>query len=574
MSIIPHSPALFLAFYAQILLQASAEGLYANLLARCGNCLLVRLDEAVDFTPIESACAAFHHQSGPGRPANYTISCLVRAMLVGFLYDLSLRQLEQRLYSDLLVRWFVGLDLYEPAPDHATLERFEQWVIEHQPNTFFDLLNQQIRTHFPQESRSTQIGDTYAMRGNVADESLCRRIRHVCQTLLTEMAAALPGVSKQCLEGFEQAELFGVQPEKIEGTLSSEQRKQRLSRIALAADELHRRVERMMSDYSSRQYPQVRQCLGSLGKVLNDEIHFNLDEAGQPAAAAELPANEKGTFRLIGAADPQATLRVHGEDREADVCLGYNIQVAVSMGNFIHETRAYTGAAPDQSGVANLVADQIERQGTCPPKLIYDKAGGSGKVRAQVAKVSEGQCAISAYLPDYDKRNARYGPYDFVLSEDERSLTCPGGQVSTTAYSSAVGDGVVFRFFDFQCWHGLPPTRKKASREEAQPRRCPLWEQCRDPRQGNCSTRQVFISDYRRQVLDAQAYNQTEEFRQDMKRRPRVERVILELTHYNGARHCRRRGLANADFQAKMCATAYNLKLWMRKLSGGQLMAA
>ena len=32
MSIIPHSPALFLAFYAQILLQASAEGLYQKYL--------------------------------------------------------------------------------------------------------------------------------------------------------------------------------------------------------------------------------------------------------------------------------------------------------------------------------------------------------------------------------------------------------------------------------------------------------------------------------------------------------------------------------------------------------------
>jgi len=78
--------------------------------------------------------------------------------------------------------------------------------------------------------------------------------------------------------------------------------------------------------------------------------------------------------------------------------------------------------------------------------------------------------------------------------------------------------------------------------------------------------RQVFISDYRAYILAAQQANQEESFKLDMKLRPRVERVIFELTHYNGARRCRRRGLKAADFQAKLAATAYNIKLWMRKI--------
>ena len=46
-----------------------------------------------------------------------------------------------------------------------------------------------------------------------------------------------------------------------------------------------------------------------------------------------------------------------------------------------------------------------------------------------------------------------------------------------------------------------------------------------------------------------------------------VEQTIAHLVRYNGARHARRRGQLAADFQAKMCAMAYNLKRWMRKLS-------
>jgi hypothetical protein len=78
--------------------------------------------------------------------------------------------------------------------------------------------------------------------------------------------------------------------------------------------------------------------------------------------------------------------------------------------------------------------------------------------------------------------------------------------------------------------------------------------------------RQVFISDYRDQVLAAQQYNQTNDFQYEMKIRSKIERVVFELTHYNGARRCRKRGVHNADWQSKMCATAYNIKLWMRRL--------
>ena len=59
-----------------------------------------------------------------------------------------------------------------------------------------------------------------------------------------------------------------------------------------------------------------------------------------------------------------------------------------------------------------------------------------------------------------------------------------------------------------------------------------------------------------------------------MKLRPLVERIIAGLVRYNGARQARRRGLRNADFQMKtcpersrrMCATAFNLKTWLRRL--------
>jgi hypothetical protein len=255
---------------------------------------------------------------------------------------------------------------------------------------------------------------------------------------------------------------------------------------------------------------------------------------------------------------------MHG-DQEDDIKFGYNIQVAASTDGLIRETQAYTGAVSDQAGIAPLVVAQLEHQGICPTKLIYDMAAGSGKIRAEVEQASAGKTQLVAKPLPYDKRSERFSPYDFTLSDDGKVLTCPYGKTSGLIYRSGTGDGRDFRFFACQCWlNGDPPKRMKDADLAL---RCPLWEKCRDNRQGPGAIRQVLISDYRDHVLAAKAYSQSAAFQIEMKQRPLIERIVFELTHYNGARRCRGRGTANADWQAKMSAVSYNLKLWMRKIS-------
>jgi hypothetical protein len=79
--------------------------------------------------------------------------------------------------------------------------------------------------------------------------------------------------------------------------------------------------------------------------------------------------------------------------------------------------------------------------------------------------------------------------------------------------------------------------------------------------------RQFFISDYRDVLAQARTFNATLAYKEAMQLRPGVERIIAGLTRYNGARRCRRHGLANADYQAKMSAMAFNLKTWLHLLA-------
>lgn len=554
--ILPSFITFFIISHWSFLVKFFNDYLIETALGHARHHLLVKLNKKLDFAPLEVLAAGYHHQSGPGAPATHPSDKLIRAFLVKYLYSLSLRGLEERLYSDMIIRWFVGYSLFETPPDHTTLERFELWLRDHQQNDVFDEVLRQIRTDYPDEYQ-IQIGDTYAMCARAARENLGPLLRHLSRHLLQAGLDSLPVAMEIALRGFDWAALFGTCPEKPEYKLDKEQRAVQTLATAKAAQELHQRFTLLLKDRPQSEFPALRRQLGYLGKVLADEFG---QKGGQ---LARLPAKERGSLRLGSATDPEASYRVHGPDPE-DTSFGYNVQVSITKSGFVSETYADTGAMPDQAGVAKLISQQKERQGICPEKLIYDQAAGCGKTRADVEKASNGQTKLVSRLPNYAERSDRFGPYAFTLSEDGTTLTCPNGKSSTIAYRAGSGDGRDFRFFDCQCWDGILPQDKQQAPDPAKATRCPLWKQCRKADQDPRSTRQVFVSDYREQVLAARQYNETEDFTQDMKLRPMVERIIFELTHYNDARECRRTGLKNADWQARMTATAYNLKHWMR----------
>ena len=52
---------------------------------------------------------------------------IVKYLLVGFLYSIpSERQIEQRIQTDVALRWYLGLDLFDRVPDHSTVSQFRR----------------------------------------------------------------------------------------------------------------------------------------------------------------------------------------------------------------------------------------------------------------------------------------------------------------------------------------------------------------------------------------------------------------------------------------------------------------
>jgi IS5 family transposase len=545
MDSIPSTVLAVVQLHLKALLYWFNDEMMRQLLVRHQDHFLVCLSKMLDFRLLEKACADYHHQSGPGAPPTHTVSRLVRALLVKYLYDLSLRQLEQSIQWDLLTKWFVGYALFEAGPDHATLARFEEWVIEQQQRTFFDEVLKQIDQAFPEERKKPQMGDTYAMRANAASESLTGLLRHACRLLLNTLGQADENALAQIKDQLDLAALFGAEDETKEFRLDRSLRKERLQQTAIAAAHCLEQVQRYLANtpqIAAADRQTVTHWLDILDKILTDEVTIHRNQEGRITSAQELPKKQKGSYRIASAADTDATFRVHDDQ----IDFGFNVNVAATD-TFIREIRADTGAQPDPVAIPDLITTQQEHHDLTPEKFIYDKAAGTGKCHADVDKATNGQTQLVAPLVDHNKQRERFGPDDFILAPDGDSLTCPNGETSRTAYRSQSAQGRNFRFSAQQCAD------------------CPLAQLCRSHKLAPDRMRQVFITDHRSALAKARTYAQTDAFQEDLKLRSTIERIIANLTRYHGARDARRRGLLKADFQAKMSATAFNIRQWIRR---------
>jgi hypothetical protein len=252
---------LFLIVYGKFFEKVIEQLVYGVMLSHAQSHLLYKVQRHLDFSALEQACAEYHHSEGPGTPATHTVDRLLRTLVIKYLYDLSLRELEVRLYSDLLARWFVGYQLFDVLPDHSTLQRFEAWVAQEQKRLCFDEVLHQIEADYPDERIKIQIGDTYAMHAQAARENLSTLIRHTCIHVLESAVQSLPVDLTQALAGFIWTSLFGVYKQVPEFALSKEERLQRLLIVARAAYDFHSRIITILNQRPATEFPELRKQL-------------------------------------------------------------------------------------------------------------------------------------------------------------------------------------------------------------------------------------------------------------------------------------------------------------------------
>lgn len=523
------------------LLTSVSQQIFARMIAENRDHLLVRIGVRFNLDDMVERCRTYRlYDGGRGVEADYSLHQLVGCVLVKRLFNWSGRKTAQRLATDMAVRWFAGFSLHERTPDHTTIHRFESWISTHEPRALFSLILQQIDEDFPEEKTAIQFGDTFAMRTRAAGPTRTDLLRDTAQRLWNSFTSATQGPNQvTALLPLFQA-VMGADDERPAFSLSPHERDRLTLDTAGAALLLLAAVDACANSLTRPFHPAyaaMQNWMARLQKILTDEYVVQWDESGAVQSIRFCTDKERGSYRIISAVDPDATLRIHGNS----VDRGYNVSVAATA-NFVREIAAATGSTPDSVGIAPLIRAQLEHLHVVPPKLVYDQAGGTPKTIADVLVAGQGRTQLVVHMVDYNPNRTRFGPQDFSLTEN--GLTCPYGQTATRFYRSGSGEGWNYRFLPQQC------------------AACPLHRLCRNPQAKTDGYRQVYISDHILKGRNAIAYAKTDDFQAEMKLRSNIERIIAALVRFNGARHAESYGLDSADYQARMAAMAYNLKRW------------
>jgi hypothetical protein len=503
---------------------------------------LVRLNQWFDLTPVVAACATYRHPAGsPGAPPTFTVEQLVRAEIVRTWADsCSDPELEFHLATNLLLRWFVGLPLVGPTPDHSTLNRFHAWV----SNQAADVLFRQALTFLdrvdPEDPATTpQIVDTFAMKSPAAaTPSPAHVLRHLCLRLARCWLTYAPATRQQALPPLDLGML--ARPVYARTALA---RQQHLQEAVTVTAWLVEALTPHLPLLEPALRAVVQDYLDALAKVQADDVIS--DATG---FVRERSTKERGEHRLVSAVDREATFRKHDG---SPAVLGTNAVISTTATR-IRACIALIGSTPDsEAPIAALQQQQAAGQPD-PPYLVMDQAGGWGKTRARVDVLSDGQTTMVAWVPMSGGSDpTRFTVADFRYDAGRGTCTCPHGVVSTKAYASKDGDGVHYRFLAAQC------------------RDCPLWNQCRDPKAKPTGHRSVFISDYHSYLRVGDAFNQTADGRALLGERWRVEPTVAWLVRYQGCRRARRVGTAAAQCQLYQACAVRNLLLWLSRVRRG-----
>ena len=86
---------------------------------------LRKLETALDLSFVREETARLYSRRFGRPPIDPVI--IVKYLLVGFLYGIpSERQIERRVQTDIALRWYLGLDLFDRVPDHSTVSQLRR----------------------------------------------------------------------------------------------------------------------------------------------------------------------------------------------------------------------------------------------------------------------------------------------------------------------------------------------------------------------------------------------------------------------------------------------------------------
>lgn len=241
--------------------------------------------------------------------------------------------------------------------------------------------------------------------------------------------------------------------------------------------------------------------------------------------------------RLVSVHDPEMRAGHKSKSKRFE---GHKALIVVDTDSgLITEVDVLAGNAPDNTDALAMVEQSEENTGCTVEKTIGDCAYGDGKTRRSFA--DEGR-ELTARLPRRPNKKT-FPKEDFVIDLKAETVACPAG-LTTSNWSWRRIKGKRVKQFVFSA--GLCNS-------------CCLKSQCTTNK--NLSHgRTVMLHPEEGLLQKARAYQRTEAFKEDAKRRQTVEHRLARLVQL-GIRTSRFFGRLKTKFQLLMAATVANFTL-------------
>jgi transposase len=292
-----------------------------------------------------------------------------------------------------------------------------------------------------------------------------------------------------------------------------------------------------LKDYpaESQQANQILEASELLSKLLAQDVRRT--DSGK----AEI-IDGVAKDRIVSVHDPEMR---HGHKNATQRFDGYKASLSVETeSQVIADIDVLPGNAHDNTNAPSLVAESAKNLDSPVEGVLGDGAYGSVEARLDAHAQGYTLTAPIGQLP----QNGRFTKDDFVIDLKNQTVTCPAGQICSTAYEkrSTTKRGTTFKNKCFMF-------------SVAQCGSCPLHSGCVQP---DASRRTVSVHEHEELLQQAKAYQRTDEYRTIYRQRVVAEHRIARLIRL-GVRKARYFGSTKVLFQLAMAAAVANLTLFI-----------
>ena len=469
--------------------------------------------------------------SSIGRTA-WDVIIIYKTMFCQYYYNLSDRKIEERAFTDLAIREFLGISFPERIPDDTTLVRYRNLWGEGKIKKINEQVIHQAQTLGYAKITQGIVSDTTHQYASIqrltGRELLLQAIRKVLAELLIVPESYLPTgnttLPAELLTSFEvwsHEEQMLIQTEQLTKT----ERFKRVAEYAITVvDTLHLLLNSLSASLiETLEWKSVAVFVNFLDQILMENV------SSENCSLVQI----KGKRKIISLVDPEVRT---GHKTRQKPFIGTKASTARTFDGFTIEVDTLDGSIPDSPQAPIIINEVISDYHEVPDVGSFDKGYDSIENRLQM--LAKGvQPGIQFKKSQNPRHKDLFSADQFYFDFKTFTVTCPKNQ-KTTSYN-LTSNQKNYRFV-------FPKTTCTV---------CPLKSKCTVNKNG----RTVQFSIYQELVEDNRVFLQTETYETSRKARWGQE------ADYGYGKRCfdlgktRYRGLKKISFQNRMIFLVRNI---------------